>query len=241
MLGKALFKLTLAGWLVFIGWVNPGWASDVTDYCQQLYKNGQYEQAFPVCSKSAEQGDAGAQYNLGLMYHFGEGVHQDYAKAAKWYRRAAEQGDAEAQYYLGLIYYNGWSVQRGYSEAMKWYRKSAEQGYADAQYNLGFMYYNGEGVQPDYAKAAKWYRRAAEQGDAEAQYNLGLMYYNGKGVQQDYAEAAKWYRLGLIYQNGKAPSWWLFMPTKIKKLVLLEPLLRFGTWKAVQVFRIISR
>ncbi|MDL1960047.1 MAG: hypothetical protein LWW99_11960, partial [Deltaproteobacteria bacterium] len=61
---KDLLKLTLAGWLALIGWVNPGWAANVADRCQQLYKNIQYEQAFPVCRKAAEQGNAGAQFNL---------------------------------------------------------------------------------------------------------------------------------------------------------------------------------
>jgi len=62
---KYLLKLTLACWLALIGWVNSGWAADVADRCQQLYKNGQYEQAFPVCSEAVEQGDAFAQFSLG--------------------------------------------------------------------------------------------------------------------------------------------------------------------------------
>ena len=41
---------------------------------------------------AAEQGDAYAQYNLGLMYRKGEGVPQDDAEAVRWYRLAAEQG-----------------------------------------------------------------------------------------------------------------------------------------------------
>jgi len=40
----------------------------------------------------AEQGDAGAQLSLGLMYAIGQGVPRDYAQAAAWYRKAAEQG-----------------------------------------------------------------------------------------------------------------------------------------------------
>ena len=91
-MGKHLLKLTRACWLALIGWMNPGWTADVADRCQQLCKNGQYEQAFPVCSKAAEQGDAAAQYNLGWMYRFGKGVQQNYSKAVKWYRKAAEQG-----------------------------------------------------------------------------------------------------------------------------------------------------
>ena len=38
--------------------------------------------------------DAEALYNKGNCYYFGKGVKQDYAEAAKWYRKAAEQGHA---------------------------------------------------------------------------------------------------------------------------------------------------
>jgi len=70
------------------GWVNPGWASDVADRCKQLYKNGQYEQAFPVCRKAAEQGNPRAQFILGKMYYFGKGVQQDDTEVVKWYYKA---------------------------------------------------------------------------------------------------------------------------------------------------------
>jgi hypothetical protein len=47
--------------------------------------------------KAAEQGLAYSQYVLGGIYYNGDGVPQDYAEAAKWYRKAAKQGDASAQ------------------------------------------------------------------------------------------------------------------------------------------------
>ena len=54
--------------------------------------------------KAAEQGDAGAQYELGDMYAKGEGVlQQDFVEAMKWYRMAAEQGHAEAQLRLSAM------------------------------------------------------------------------------------------------------------------------------------------
>jgi hypothetical protein len=43
-------------------------------------------------SKAAEQGNANAQYNLGLMYNSGEGIPQNDAEAVNWWRKAAEQG-----------------------------------------------------------------------------------------------------------------------------------------------------
>ena len=48
-------------------------------------------------ARSADQGHAGAQFNLGHMYANGQGVPQDDAAAANWYRRAADQGHTGAQ------------------------------------------------------------------------------------------------------------------------------------------------
>ena len=43
---------------------------------------------------AAEQGLAGAQFILGLMYDSGRGVPEDDAEAVKWFRMAAQQGYA---------------------------------------------------------------------------------------------------------------------------------------------------
>src|SRR5271157_2698118 len=75
--------------------------------------------------KLAASGDAKAQANLGLAYDQGQGVIQDYAQAAAWYRKAAAQGVAGAQFNLGLLYDNGQGVQQSYAQAAAWYRKAA--------------------------------------------------------------------------------------------------------------------
>ena len=70
--------------------------------------------------QAAEQGDAAAQYNLGLMYANGEGVPKDDAEAVKWYRLAAEQGQANAQHNLGVMYANGEGVLKDSVLAHMW-------------------------------------------------------------------------------------------------------------------------
>ncbi len=55
-----------------------------------------YTEAFKWFSKVAKQGDAEAQYHLGLMFANGEGVTEDDAKAVYWHTQAAKQGDAKA-------------------------------------------------------------------------------------------------------------------------------------------------
>jgi TPR repeat protein len=52
----------------------------------------QAQPALEEIRRRAEQGDAGAQYNLGYLYANGLGVTQDHTEAVKWYRLAAEQG-----------------------------------------------------------------------------------------------------------------------------------------------------
>jgi len=86
--------------------------------------------------KAAVNGDAKAQYNLGLCYYNGNGVNKDMEKAVEWYLKAAEQGHAEAQYALGQCYYYSSGVNKDISKAVGWYRKAAEQGHAEAQMKL---------------------------------------------------------------------------------------------------------
>jgi TPR repeat protein len=82
-----------------------------------------------------------AKYMLGMMYENGDGVPEDSARAAEWYRKAAEQDNAEAQSNLGVMYLLGEGVPKDAALAVQWFRRSAEQGNAAAQYNVGVMYY----------------------------------------------------------------------------------------------------
>ena len=50
--------------------------------------------------EAAEQGQAEAQFKLGLLYFNGEGVPKDFVRAAEWFRKAAGQGHTEAKGYI---------------------------------------------------------------------------------------------------------------------------------------------
>ncbi len=137
-----------------------------------LEKPSQQRDFISNTRKAAEQGDAGAQYVIGLDYRLGVGVPRDITQAAVWYRKAAEQGNAGAQFDLGSMYESGIGVPRDITQATAWYRKAAEQGSESAQLRLGGMYMTGQGVPQSYAQAIIWYRNAAEQGNASAQQSL---------------------------------------------------------------------
>ena len=78
--------------------------------------------------RQAEQGDAAAQYNLGMLYYEGHGVTQDYATARHWWEQAAAQGNAWAQYRLGVLYQKGRGVPQDDAMAREWFEKSGAQG-----------------------------------------------------------------------------------------------------------------
>lgn len=174
-----------------------------------------YQEAEKEFLKAAEQGNADAQFRLGLFYA-NNVENQNYPKAVKWYLKAAEQGHVEAQFNLGFLYANGLGGPANYEEAIRWYRKAAEQENYQAQFNLGLIYYMGDGHTVDYGEALKYFRKAAGQGYAKAQFNLGVMMQNGSGVPKNIATAAKWYQkaaiqghalaqynLGELYLDGK--------------------------------------
>ena len=151
---------------------------------------GDYATAMRLWRPLAEQGDADAQNNLGVMYDDGRGVPQDYAAAVSWYRKAAEQGYAEAQNNLGFMYEKGQGLPQDYAAAMSWCRKAAEQGLASAQFNLGVMYAKGQGVtQEYYMQAHMWWNLAAVNGDADAINNLDFV--AAKMTPAQIAEAQK--------------------------------------------------
>jgi len=79
-------------------------------------------------NKSAAQGNALAQFNLGVMYIKGQGVPQDYTMALKWYMKAAEQNNPLAQFDLGVMYTNGEGTEVDMVQAYKWFSLASRGG-----------------------------------------------------------------------------------------------------------------
>ena len=120
----AILCLTIA---VLLGSAGEGWSADFHKGLN-AYKNKDYATALREWKPLAEQGNADAQYNLGVMYEWGEGVPQDYKTALKWYTLAAEQGNAGAQGNLGTMYAFGTGVLKDYVYAHMWGNIAAMNG-----------------------------------------------------------------------------------------------------------------
>ena len=151
----------------------PGWGQAGEGY--DAFDRGDYRTAHRVWQRLAEQGDAGAQYNLGLLYHNGLGVERHRVTAAKWYVRAAEGGNADAQKAVGDLYMEGFWGKRDYAKAAQWYEFAAEQGQIEAQRKLGVLLADGKRVPRDIDLARSWLQIAADRGDAAAQKRLNKL------------------------------------------------------------------
>jgi TPR repeat protein len=160
---KPLSFLVLAVALL-IGTVPVATAQDF-DKGLEAAQSGDFQTALQEWSFLANNGDASAQANLGLLYENGDGVTQDYAQAVSWYRMAAQQGDADGQVWLGKMYFNGNGVTQDYAQALKWTRRAADQGYVEAQFQLGNLY----AVRQSNIIAYMWYSVAFAQGYARAE------------------------------------------------------------------------
>ena len=86
--------------------------------------------------RAAEQGNADAQVNLGLMYINGSGVAQDESAALQCFRMAANQNHPKAQFNLGALLYNGAAGEPDLGEVCQWWMLAAMQGHPSAQQNL---------------------------------------------------------------------------------------------------------
>ena len=122
--------------------VAPSYSGDYKKFKKGMTaaQNGDWETALKGWKPLAKEGNALAQYNLGLMYRYGWGVLPDSKEAVRLWRLSADQGYVDAQYNLGAIYEQGKIVTQDYKEAVRWWQLAAEQGFVKAQYNLGHMY-----------------------------------------------------------------------------------------------------
>lgn len=107
--------------------------ADSLSDAKSAYDAGDYEQAAKLYSPLAKNGNAEAQYNLGVMYRAGRGIPQDYKEARKWYRLAAEQGNAFAQFNLGWIYASGKGVPQDYVQSHMWFNIAIANAESEAR------------------------------------------------------------------------------------------------------------
>lgn len=88
-------------------------------------------------------------YNLAVAYFQGDGIQQNYQKAA-------DMGHASAKYNLGSMYFYGQGVDANQSHALALWQQAAKQGNAKAAHNIGVYYYKSN-LEQNKAAAKQWF------------------------------------------------------------------------------------
>ena len=99
---KRTLKHAIAAVLLVLSFVEPVTAGPLEDADAAL-KRRDYATALRLIRPLAEQGDANAQYNLGVFYDNGLGVPQDKVRAYMWFNLSAAQGREGAAAFRDLI------------------------------------------------------------------------------------------------------------------------------------------
>jgi len=109
-------------------------------------------------------GDAGSQYNMGLMYRDGLGVPKNSLKAQQLFQASAKQDYAPAQVALGALHLD----QGGTKDilvATKYFEFAARYGNIEALYYLGELSNLGLGRDRSCGTASSYYKTVAEKAD----------------------------------------------------------------------------
>ncbi|MBQ8602496.1 MAG: sel1 repeat family protein [Bacteroides sp.] len=157
--------------------------------------------------KQAKQGDAEAQFLLGLTYYNGDVLENSPEKAFRWWMKATKQEYIFAMPYLVYCYEQGYGTKVDKKKAFVYCKKAAEHGDVDVQTHLARTYYDCfviEETEANKEKILKWARMGAKLGNVDAQLKLGVIYYKGEVVEQNYDLAMYW--LKKAYEEGKTEA-----------------------------------
>lgn len=98
-----------------------------------------YKKALKNLMPLAEHGHAPAQYNIAVMYEWGNGVAKNDIEALKWYKLSAENSHKDAQNNLGAMYSKGEGTEQDFVEALKWFIISARNGSEGGEKNISIV------------------------------------------------------------------------------------------------------
>lgn len=149
---------------------------------------------------SANDMNADATFEEGMLFFSGDGVIQDIPKGIDLVLKAANAGSGKAMVQVGLFYSAGLGkmLSDDYDDSMapelalSWYEKAAEAGEVGlagaAISSDAFSYFLGSDggfIQEDDAVALVYFQKAADLGDPSAINMMVAFYTYGFGVEQD--------------------------------------------------------
>ncbi|RMZ86519.1 hypothetical protein DV736_g6256, partial [Chaetothyriales sp. CBS 134916] len=138
-------------------------AGKAAAYIGRMFMRGEdmeqnFNKAMTWFKRGMSNGDAYAQFHLGIMHRDGLGVQADGARAAQFFKAAAEQGLAVAQSAMGVLFLD----QGDIDTAGRYFELAASAGVTEAFYYLAELTHNGLGRDRNCGLASVYYKIVAE-------------------------------------------------------------------------------
>ena len=202
-LAGLVFRTTSTSLMLFALLSTSLTQANTLEEAKQKLAEKDFAAAHAIYLSLANQNDAKACYNLGLMYQDGDGVTKNLDEAVKWYTKSANLGYKEAQYTLGALVFQRQIQTISYPQAVTYYEQAAQQGHVKSQLNLGMLYFRGDVIAQDLSAAVQWLSLAASNNNSEAQGYMAQLYQQGAGVEQDTVKAAMWLMLAMQNEDKR--------------------------------------
>ena len=81
----------------------------------------------------ATQGIIVSQYNTGVNYSLGLGIHVDMEKSVYWFQEGAKQGHSKAPFNLAILFARGGEVPKNMTLSETYFLLAAERGNKEAK------------------------------------------------------------------------------------------------------------
>jgi TPR repeat protein len=161
-------------------------------------------EAIEQLNMDAINGDAIAQYYLGLLYKEGMGLERNNNSAYQLFSAAAKQGHLEAEVQRGLMREWGIGCQQNLNKAVQYFESAAELGHPYAQFYLTTL---SKGIerQPINSTHCRW--KAPE--GAWYWEDIGNAHVEGECVQEKFNAITNESDLKALADQGYAPAQFL--------------------------------
>jgi TPR repeat protein len=196
--------------MLFMNFVFGQNADELNTQSKELLNNRDYEKALPILRKSAELGNAEAQYNLGYFLQNGVGIAKNEKEAFEWYKKSSENGFNDGHYAMMMAYGNGIGTEVDAEKAFEYALKCANNDDATCMWNIVNCYKQGLGVPKNTNKMLQWATKLSllENPDnlnlsgniTSTRLGLAYMYRDGNSLEKDYYKSYMWF---LIYNEFK--------------------------------------